>query len=140
MLLSVLSKVLERHFHMLISDHLVEHYPLSNCQWGSQPKKSALSALISTTHDWLQQLEAGNEIGAIFFDFEKAFDQVLHQRLMSKLMSLGLDPYIMTWLRNYLANRRQGVVVNGTTSKSSHAISGVPQRLNFGSSPVSHLH
>ena len=73
-LLSVLSKVLERHFHMLISDHLSEQYPLSNCQWGFQPNKSALSALISTTHDWLQQLEAGNEIGAIFFDFEKAFD------------------------------------------------------------------
>ena len=91
MILSVLSKVLERHFHMLISDHLAEYHPLSNFQWGSQPKKSSLSALISTTHDWLQQLEAGNEIGAIFFDFEKAFDQVLHQRLMLKLMSLGLD-------------------------------------------------
>ena len=36
--------------------------------------------------------------------------------------------YIMTcWLHNYLANRRQSVVVNGTTSESSHAISGVPQ-------------
>ena len=69
-LLSVLSKVLERHFHMLISDHLAEHHSLSNCQWGFQPKKSALSTLISTTHDWLQQLEAGNETGTIFFDFE----------------------------------------------------------------------
>ena len=25
---------------------------------------------------------------------------------MSKLMGLGLDPYIINWLRNYLANRR----------------------------------
>ena len=33
----------------------------------------------------------------------------------------------MTWLNNYLVNRRQSVVVNGTTSESSHAISGVPQ-------------
>ena len=41
---------------------------------GLPPKKSALSTLISTTRDWLQQLEAGNEIGAVFFDFEKAFD------------------------------------------------------------------
>ena len=32
-----------------------------------------------------------------------------------------------SWLHNYLANRRQSVVVNGTTSESSHAISGVPQ-------------
>ena len=28
------SKVLERHFYMLLSDHLAEHHPLSNCQWG----------------------------------------------------------------------------------------------------------
>ena len=33
----------------------------------------------------------------------------------------------MTWLHKYLANRRQTVVVNGMTSESSHAISGVPQ-------------
>jgi len=33
----------------------------------------------------------------------------------------------MTWLHNCLANRRQTVVVNGATSDSSHAISGVPQ-------------
>jgi len=42
-------------------------------------------------------------------------------------MGLGLDPYIMTWLHNYLADRRQSVVVNGATSDSSHVISGVPQ-------------
>ena len=93
-LLSFLSKVLERSFHMLILDHLNQHHPLSNCQWGFQAKKSTVSALISTTHDWLQQLEAGKEIGAVFFDFEKAFDKVPHEHLMSTLASLGLDPHI----------------------------------------------
>ena len=88
-----------------------------------------MSALIGTTHDWLQQLERGNEIGAIFLDFETPFDRAPHQLLISKLMGLGLDPYIMTWLHNYLANRRQSVVVNGATSDSSHIISGV---LNLG--------
>jgi len=29
-----MSKVLERHFHFLISEHLSIHYPLANCQWG----------------------------------------------------------------------------------------------------------
>ena len=126
-LLSILSKVLERHFHMLISDHLTEHHPLSNCQWGFQSKKSTVSALISTTNDWLQNLEAGKEVGAVFFDFEKAFDRVPHEPLLSKHVSLGLDPHIMTWLHNYLANRKQHVVVNGATSSSSHVLSGVPQ-------------
>ena len=127
-LLSILSKVLERHIHMLILDHLNQHHPLSNCQWGFQAKKSTVAALISITHDWLQQLEAGKEIGAVFFDFEKAFDKVPQEHLMSKLASLGLDPpHILTWLHNYLANRKQRVVVNGTTSTCTHAKSGVPQ-------------
>ena len=72
-------------------------------------------------------LKQGLRLGAVFFDFEKAFDRVPHQLLMSKLMGLGLDPYIMTWLHNYLPSRRQSIVVTGTTSESSHAISGVPQ-------------
>ena len=72
-------------------------------------------------------LKQGMRLGAVFFDFEKAFDRVPHQLLMSKLMGLGLDPYIMTWLHNYLTSRRQSIVVTGTTSESSHAISGVPQ-------------
>ena len=138
-LLSILSKVLERHFHMLISDHFAEHHPISNCQWGFQPGKSALSALIGTTHDWLQQLERGNQIGAIFFDFEKAFDRVPHQLLISKLMGLGLDPCIMTWLHNYLAYRRQSVVVNGATSDSSRYLRS-SSGLNFGTAPVSCLY
>jgi len=69
-----------------IIDHLAEHHSLSNCQWGSQFNQILLP-LISTTHDWLKQCEAGNEIGAIFFDF----DWVPHQFQMSKLMGLALN-------------------------------------------------
>ena len=79
-------------------------------------------------HDWLQQLEEGNEIGAVFFNLAIAFDQEPYQSLMSKTHGpIGLDPYIMTWQHNYLANRRQSVVVGGTKSASSHVVSGVPQ-------------
>ena len=79
-------------------------------------------------HDWLQQLEEGNEIGAVFFNLAIAFDQEPYQSLMSKThRPIGLDPYIMTWQHNYLANRRQSVVVGGTKSASLHVVSGVPQ-------------
>ena len=88
-LLSILSKVLERHFHFLISEHLSIHYPLANCQWGFQPKKSTVSALLHTTHEWLTHLESGSEIAAIFFDFKKAFDTVPYLPLLSKLENIG---------------------------------------------------
>ena len=68
-----------------------------------------------------------SEIGAIFFDFKKAFDTVPHLPLLSKLEKIGLDPLIIMWIHNYLAERQQRVVVNGTSSRSSHVLSGVPQ-------------
>ena len=125
--LSVLSKVLERHFHMLISDHLAEHHPLSNCQWGFQPKKSAFSHWSAWLMTGYNNLKQGMRLVQYSLTLKRRFDQVPHQLLMSKLMGLGLDPYIMTRLHNYLTNRRQTVVVNGTASESSQAISGVPQ-------------
>lgn len=126
-LLSILSKVLERHFYSLISQHLSDSFPLANCQWGFQPGKSTVSALLHATHDWLQLLEKGVEISAVFFDFKKAFDSVPHSLLLSKLERIGLDPSIVTWIHNYLAERHQSIVLNGVHSKVSHVISGVPQ-------------
>ena len=35
-------------------------------QWGFEPSKSTVTALLSTTHSWLTTLEEGKEIGAVF--------------------------------------------------------------------------
>ena len=126
-LLSILSKLLEKHFHSLITDHLNQHHPLSDAQWGFQKGKSTLTALLSGTHDWLTQLDQNKEICCVFFDFQKAFDTVSHRRLMEKLKQLNLHPLIVNWLRSYLTKRQQSVVVNGTSSYPTHVISGVPQ-------------
>ena len=49
-LLSVISKLLERHTHHLISCLIAIHYTIAPHQWGFQPRKSALSALIDIIH------------------------------------------------------------------------------------------
>ena len=69
----------------------------------------------------------GAEIGAVFFDFKKAFDSIPHSPLLSKLEAIGLDPHIITWIHNYLAERQQRVVFNGVSSVPSSVVSGVPQ-------------
>ena len=84
-LLSILSKLLERHVHGIIAEHVEAHRPLSTSQWGFQARKSTVTALLSTTHNILNLLEAGNEVCAIFFDFRKAFDFVPHRKLLDKL-------------------------------------------------------
>ena len=46
---------------------------------------------------------------------------------MEKLKQLHLHPLIVSWLHSYLTKRQQSVVVNGTSSHSTHVISRVPQ-------------
>ena len=97
-LLPIVSKILERHFHMLISDQLQEHYLISSVQWGFQPGKSTFTALLYT----VEILESGNQIYAVFLDLRKAFDSVPHQPLLEKLATTGLDDHLLRWIHRYL--------------------------------------
>ena len=126
-LLSIISKLLERHMYWQIATHLEVYYPISLQQWGFQPKKSTTAALLDVYNTWAMEVDKGKEICAIFFDLKKAFDSVPHRSLIEKLKSIGLNPYILRWVIFYLSNRSQYVVLNGERSPTSDVISGVPQ-------------
>ena len=97
-LLVILSKVLERHIHSIISQHLAQHHPLSNSQWGFQSRKSTVSALLATMDSWLRTIEEGGDVGAVFFDLRKAFDSVPHKPLIDKLEQTGMSTHILNWV------------------------------------------
>ena len=63
----------------------------------------------------------------MFFDLRKAFDTVPHQHLIEKIIATGLNTYIVSWMRSYLCNRKQFVVLNGESSPVAPVLSGVPQ-------------
>ena len=56
-------------------------------------------------------------MGAVCFDFKKAFDSVPHRALVDKLKHINLNPVLLRWILSYLSGRRQQVVVNGETSE-----------------------
>ena len=126
-LLCVLIKLLEKHIYSLIVCHLEEFYPLSDCQWGFRAGRGTVTALLSTIHEWLQLLEAGQDICAIFLDYRKAFDSVPHAPLIDKLVATGLHTNLLAWLTDYLTNRMQQVVIDGVSSHRVAVTSGVPQ-------------
>jgi len=66
--LSILSKVL---VYSLISEHISIYRLLTNCQWGFQKGKSTVSALLHVTR---VVPTPRKHVGAVFFDFKKAFD------------------------------------------------------------------
>ena len=54
-------------------------------------------------------------------------DTVPHQRLTNKLQSYGICGNILGWIRDFLANRKQKVAINGTGSDWTTVTSGIPQ-------------
>ena len=85
-------------------------------QWGFLPGKLTTSAILSATHDRFTLLEKGKEVGAVFLDLTKAFDSVPHRQLIAKLEAIGLNAYLINWIKNYLAHRTQYVMLNGVSS------------------------
>ena len=60
-LLSVLSKLLERHIRNTLLDHLTLYSPISAQQWGFSRGKSATGALLAATDQWHQWLDSGTD-------------------------------------------------------------------------------
>ena len=108
-------------------DHLRLYHPLSAFQWGFLEGRSTITALLHLTDQWFLALEVGHDVCAVFFDFRKAFDSVPHSPLMAKIRSLDLHESLVHWLNNYLANRSQVVIVNGSVSSEAKVLLGVPQ-------------
>ena len=63
-----------------------------------------------------------------------------HKRLMAKVRSLGIIDKVGDWIEDWLSDRKQRVVINGTSSGWLEVTSGVPQGLSFGSLAVYYLH
>ena len=89
--------------------------------------RSTVSALIRVVDDWLCALDRGYEVCVVFFDVSKAFDTVPHLALLSKLSELGLNLYLLRWIRSYLSCRSQYVSIDGVDSHVLPVASGVPQ-------------
>ena len=66
-------------------------------------------------------------IDALFLDFAKAFDKVPHERLCYKLSYYGINEPLLLWIKDFLSDRSQQVVLEGKYSDSCPVLSGVPQ-------------
>ena len=126
-LLPIISKCLERHIHQLLLEHLSSNEILSDAQFGFRSQRSTVMPLLLAINEWHVALESRKEVACVFFDLTKAFDSVPHQALLNKLHSLGLPTILLRWFSNYLLNRQQRVILNGSTSTWLPVKSGVPQ-------------
>ena len=80
------------------------------------PRANPVSQLLHVYHDWASKRNKGKTIDVIFMDLSKAFDTVLHNRLLMKIRAYRINGPLLSWLKSFLTDRFQRVVVRGTCS------------------------
>ena len=125
-LLPLCSKVLER----VVCDSLLAHVlpSLPSSQHGFLPNRSCSSNLsVFLKHSW-DSIQAGAQTDSIYTDYSSAFTSVNHILLLHKLQtSFNVTGRALSWIRSYLTNRRQRVVLDGVCSDWAPVRSGVPE-------------
>ena len=72
--------------------------------------------LLHTIGDWRLAIDSGKVVAAVFIDFTKAFDTILHTCLIRKLQSVCISDISLNWYMDFLSQRQQRVVINGAAS------------------------
>ena len=73
-----------------------------------------MTQLLVVIELWIEMLDNGSQVDAIYLDFRKAFYILPHERFPEKLKSYGIDGTTNNWIRVFLTERKQRVVVNSS--------------------------
>lgn len=126
-LTSCVCKLLERIIKDQLMNHLTKFNLINSSQHGFIQKRSCLTNLLDFLNFTHRSVDAGEAVDVIYLDFSKAFDKVPHNRLLSKIKAYGIGDCLVSWIRNWLENRSQRVMFNGSYSSWASVESGVPQ-------------
>ena len=86
-LTSVICKSLESIIRDHMMDFLIKHKLINPSQHGFLKAKSCLTNCSCFLEEITKWVDDGTPVDVIYLDFQKAFDKVPHQRLISKLKS-----------------------------------------------------
>ena len=126
-LTSQVCKILEKIIRDRIVNHLEMNKLITEHQHGFMHGRSCLTNLLECLEDWTKSYDEGMQTDVIYLDFRKAFDTVPVQRLVFKLEKLGVRGRLLTWVEDFLTNRKSCCSVGGERSSWFDVGSGVPQ-------------
>ena len=128
----ICSKTIEHITVSNINKHLAFESILVDFQHGFRSQGSCETQLAQFYHNMVSNLDGAGDCGhkqtdVIIMDFAKAFNKVLHMRLLYKLDHYGIRGSTHKWSSSWLSERSQKVVLDGQASDPVPVLSGVPQ-------------
>ena len=128
-LLPIFGKNFERVVFKDLFNYYHKNLLFTKCQSAFLPGDSCVSQLLSIVNDISSSFDCHptQDVRGVFLDISKAFNKVLHKRLLYKLETYGVKGEVLNLLRNYLNDCYQKVVLNQQTSSWELIKDGVPQ-------------
>ena len=96
-------------------------------QHGFLSRHSTVTNLLQSVNDWTLALNNRQNVAIAYVDYAKAFDVVIHVKLLHKLAAYGIAGDLLAWIRAFLTGRSQCTRINKSYSQYTHIESGVVQ-------------
>jgi hypothetical protein len=122
-----LAKLFERLISARLNAFLKKNKILISCQSGFRQNRQTRDNIFHLTQKVTESFNRSKKVCAIFFDIAAAFDKVWHNGLIYKLIEIKLPYYLLTWLIEFLSNRKFKIKVNDYITNEFSISSGVPQ-------------
>ncbi|CAB4010068.1 Hypothetical predicted protein, partial [Paramuricea clavata] len=79
--------------------------------------RSTVTQLVEVYDDIVNSVASGKEVDVLYLDLAKAFDKVPHNNLLLlKLQLHGITGPLLLWMKSYLSEPKQRVVLEGASS------------------------
>ena len=126
--LAFLSKTLEKIVASQLDTYLTKHQLYAKMQSAYRIHHSTETALLRVVNDVMRGIDDQQECVLVLLDLSSAFDTIDHNILLDRLCNhYGLSGVVLDWLKSYLCDRPQRVVVDNVSSRPCFASCGVPQ-------------
>ena len=120
-LLPICGKILENIIFNNLYSYLHTNNLITQNQSGFRPGDTTTNQLLYLLDEIHQAFDSTKslEVRTVFLDTSKAFDKVWHDGFIFKLKQNDILGNVLKLLQNYLRNRKQRVVQNGSYSDYS---------------------
>ena len=126
-----LTSICCKFFEKFVRDSVIKFLEgqgiINKNQHGFRNGRSCCTQLLEIMEIWTKWFDQGLPWDVIYTDFSKAFDTVPHNRLMYKLDRLGIRGDLYNWIKDFLSDRQQRVMVGDSKSEWLPVTSGIPQ-------------